>query len=516
MPLPPVPASVRAVHAWRSLTSAVRDVRRGWWEEGVATGRFGIAAGILSPSRSMVGRRPRDQAEHLKYYRLSPPFRKVVGRVGQAVAGARWTLSAFRGRAEMALARDYAGADPAGRALVLRAARESGQLVPIQDHPALSAIRDGAPVPGLVGHLTDRLTEICMIAAGEAFWALEPNEAGVPYRAWILPPHWVYEVPTLGRPFYRVEVPSGGGFDLPASWVLWLRDADPWDPYGRGVGYGAALAEEVETDEDAARQIRLFFHQGMKPEVLLMGPGLTETKRERIGRDWIDNLRGLWKRWQFHMIDAPAGAKVHQLSQDFDGKGLVKLRRWDSDVIRETIGVNPEVVGEIVGSNRATSLVARINFRENVLVPRLEYRRAVYQHQLLPLYNSPRPLVVDYELPALEDSEREIEYAKGSPWAESWAAQIKRQGGEPAAGLEDLYVIPAKMRVASLAGLLAEARAGEAKAAADASVAAWRAAHPGEVPSSQGSGGSGGGDSGTGTAQSGGEAAGQGQGTGGA
>ena len=485
MPLPEIPLSIRISHNVRALARAVGDVRRGVWDTGVQQGggNMGVLSGILSPSRSMASRRIRDQSEHLKYYRYSPPFRKVVRRVAQACAGANWTVNAFRGSRENSLARDYRGGSPEVRAGVLAEARAAGQLVPVRDHPALSVIREGCPVPGLVGHLTDKVTEICLLAAGEAFWVLQPNEKGVPSASWIIPPHWVMDTPSIGRPFFHVEVPGGGGWDLPAAWVLWFRDADPWDPYGRGVGDGAALAEEIETDEDAARQIRLFFHQGMKPEVLLMGPGLTDNKRERIEREWVDKLRGLWKRWQFHMIDAPAGAQVHQLSQDFDGEKLTKLRRWDSDIIRETIGVNPEVVGEIVGSNRATSLVARINFRENVVTPRLDYRRAVYQYQLLPLYDSPRPLVVDWELPPLEDTDREIEYAKESPWAASWGDQIRRQGLEPAPGLDDLYMIPAKNRVVSLAALLAEARAAEAQALAKEQVALWQAAHPGEVQS---------------------------------
>jgi len=445
-----------------------------------------VFSGILSPGRALANRRLRDQAEHLKYYRYSPPFRKVVRRVAQATTGVQWTISAFKGSKQNSFARDYAVGDPDIRKMVAREARVAGQLVPVSEHPALSVIREGCPVPGLVGHLTEKLTETCLIAAGEAFWVLQPNDAGVPAHAWIIPPHWVFETPSAGRPFYHLQVPGGGGgWDLPAEWVVWFRDADPWDPYGRGVGDAASLAEEIETDEDAARQIRLFFHQGMKPEVLLMGPGLTDNRKERIEREWVDKLRGLWKRWQFHMIDAPAGAQMHQLSQDFDGEKLVKLRRWDSDIIRETIGVNPEVVGEIVGSNRATSLVARINFRENVVIPRLEYRRAVYQFQLLPLYKSPRPLVIDYALPPLEDTDREIAYAEHSPWAASWGDQVTRQGLEPAPELADLYMIPAKNRVVSLASLVAEARAAEAQALAKEAVALWQAAHPGEVPAAQ-------------------------------
>lgn len=483
MPLPPIPLSVRLSHNVKALSRAFGDVQRGVWDTGAHVGGMGVLSGILSPTRSLMNRRLRDQSEHLKYYRYSPPFRKVVGRIGQATAGALWTINAFKGPRESSLAREYRNGSPEVRAMVLREAKKSKQLVPILDHPALSVIQDGCPVPGLVGHMMDKLTEICLIAAGEAFWVLEPNEAGVPGRAWILPPHWVFETPAVGRPSYHVQVPGGGGWDLPAEWVLWFREADPWDPYGRGVGYGAALAEEIETDEDAARQIRLFFHQGMKPEILLMGPGLTESKQEKIGREWVDKLRGLWKRWQFHMIDAPAGAQIHNLSQDFDGEKLTKLRRWDSDIIRETIGVNPEVVGEIVGSNRATSLVARINFRENVVTPRLDYRRAVYNFQLLPLYKSPKPLAVDWALPPVEDTDREISYAEASPWAFSWADQITRQGGVPAPGLEDLYVIPAKSTVVSLGSLIARARADEARALADEAVAVWQAAHPGEIPS---------------------------------
>ena len=173
-----------------------------------------------------------------------------------------------------------------------------------------------------------------------------------------------------------------------------------------------------------------------------MGPGLKKDKRDNIREEWVDRLRGLYKRWMFHMIDAPQGATIHQLSQDFDGEGLIKLRRWDSDVIRETFGVNPEIFGEVSGSNRATSQMAKVNYREQVVVPRMEYRLAVFQHEVLPLYRSPRPLVADYELAPLEDAELALEHVKAAPFAASLGDHRRFMGLPVRDGDDEVHFVP--------------------------------------------------------------------------
>lgn len=427
------------------LRSAGRAVASLFSSTDVPRGPVDIMTGILGPNRAYILRRTRDQSEQLRYYKDSPPFRKVTHRIGEAVAAARWHLYAFRGKRERSYSQEFrTTSEKSVRTQILRDAAATGEMTEVFDHPFLDILREGSPL--LLGHLQDRVTEICYTAAGEAFWVLEPNDAGVPCRAWMIPPHWVVDVPTSTEPWYGIEIPAAGRYEIPAGWVVWFRDPDPHDPYARGVGFAASLAPEIETDHDAAEQIRLFFHQGMKPEILLMGPGLKSERAENLRQDWVDRLRGLYKRWQFHTIDAPADAQIHQLSQDFDGDGLIKLRRWDSDIIRETLGVNPEILGEVVGSNRATSYMARVHWKENVVGPRLEYRRAVYQHTILPMYQSPRPLVVEWEIPAVEDQEMEQEYATVAPWAASWAQQAARQGIMAPDGSDKIYMVPINMR----------------------------------------------------------------------
>lgn len=401
-------------------------------------------------------RRTGDQGQQLKYYTESAPYRRVVGKVAEDEASLRWHLYVGRGgksdTGKAAVRRALASRNKAMRAAVIKEARTAGDLTEIEDHPWLEMRTSGNPL--MDGHQVDKLGEIMYCSAGESFVAMEPNPAGVPYREWILPPHWIMQVPSLPLPFFQVVVPTGGTFNIPPEWMVWDCDASAHDPYWRGIGTGSSLAAEIESDDAAATQIRLFFEQGMRPDFLLMGPGLDDKKQEGIRNDWVDRLSGLYKRWMFHMLDAPPGAQYIQIGQDFDGQGLTALRTWEHTAIRQVFGVTPEVLGEILDVSRATATTADRRYQNGVLVPRAERKRRLQQNRVLPLYKSPRHLVCDYELPPTADPDLELGYATLAPYAASLEQHCLRQGIEPPKGSDKVYFLPIGVKAVTQADIL--------------------------------------------------------------
>jgi hypothetical protein len=421
-------------------------------DESLASAAHGLLGGFLSRGGALAGSQTRAQGELLRLYGTTPIIRMVSYKIAETIASCQWSLHAMRGSQQRARAAHYAAQQRYWRLRSATKLRAAGELEEVEAHPFLDGVRLGTPL--LLGHLNLQVSQICYDVSGEYFWVLDRNAAGVPHRWWVVPPHWVSETPTLQTPFFRILV-HGVNIEIPIEDMVWVRDPDPWSPYRRGTGAARSLAEELDADRFAGSFTSQFFANNAVPNLLIMGPKLNETTRGQMSRRWLDRLQGLYKKWLPYFMEAPHGAQVKELSQDFQAMNLVELRNRHKSLAMEVFGLNPEILGHVVGSNRATSTMAQQNFRAHVVIPRLELIRAVFQYRILPLYNSPRPLVAEYTLPELQDPELELDYFKAAPWAQSISEIRRRQGADPAEDLpDDVHAIPLAVRWKSRAELL--------------------------------------------------------------
>ena len=71
-----------------------------------------------------------------------------------------------------------------------------------------------------------------------------------------------------------------------------MRDLKPLDPYRRGLGQAEALADEVETDEYAAKFQKKFFYNDATPGIVISMPGANDDQQTRFLAKWDERLRG--------------------------------------------------------------------------------------------------------------------------------------------------------------------------------------------------------------------------------
>ena len=99
---------------------------------------------------------------------------------------------------------------------------------------------------------------------------MERNALGTPIALWPVPPSWVRRTPNAKHPFYTIHGMYGAGLassdiDIPASEVLYFKDPDPANPYGRGSGIAKSLNDEIEIDDYASKHLKAFFYNRAKP-----------------------------------------------------------------------------------------------------------------------------------------------------------------------------------------------------------------------------------------------------------
>lgn len=366
----------------------------------------GMLSGIMPQ-----GQPPRrGTRELLQSYGTMPWLRAACSRVSYRVAATPWKLLVVRpGKGERAI--KYIKAqigDPQSRRRAIKDARSQLEVEEITNHPMLDLLNNANPQ--MTGLNARRVTQAWLDIAGEGPWLLERDGLGTPFAYWPIPPHWVRRTASPGQPFYELGFGSWN-INIPETEFVLFRDPDLENPYGRGSGMAAALSDELETDEYAAKHTKAWFYNRAVPPVLVSGDGIPPDQAKRLEEDWSRKNRGFWNAFKTYFLGAKVD--VHQLSQTFDDMQLVELRKFERDTIIQVYGVPPEILGIVENSNRATIEAATLIFAEQVLEPRLELMREVMQVRLVPEYDE--RLILEYESPVPADREFELKAAQAAP-----------------------------------------------------------------------------------------------------
>lgn len=387
---------------------------------------------------------PRQMTGMLLAYAKSPWVRAVVSKIGDVVGSVQWRLYGWRGptgKFQRNIGLQQGGVCPKAIALG-DVDMDGGELVPIVDHPLLRLLTATNGVfPGSVGMMQ---TQVTLDLTGESYWLLGPGDAAetyIPDRYWIFPPTWIKRLPTAEKDSYEIQSPYWNG-EIPAPMLFRFVDPNPADPYGRGAGALAAMGDEIDTDEFAAKHVRSWFYNRAVPDLLITGSNMEKSDLVRLEMGWMQKLRGFMKANRPFFLNKDV--TVTQLSQKFSDMELTDLRKWERDVIIHGLGVPPEILGVVENSNRATIDAADYLFTQWVCVPRLDMIRAFLQWHLIPYYDD--RLIIGYISPVQEDREHQLAVAKAAPWSLSSHQWAKLGGWEPPDG-DPVYILPWNQRV---------------------------------------------------------------------
>ena len=399
------------------------------------------ARNVSSPQSWMVdlmsgGQAPkRGTKELLRAYGMMPRLRAVTQRIGEDVAAVAWHLYLMR-ETQGTVGRDAILRRGMWRERVTRRAllTRQGAVEELVEHPFLEMF--AYMNPELDGRITRQVVQTHLDLKGEGYLLIDRNAVRMPTLLWPIPPHWVQSLPTKGNPVFIVRFPTFTTA-VPSEDVLWLRDPDPENPYGRGTGVAQALGDELDTDEYAAQHTKTWFANRSIPPLMITAEGATDAEIIAAKALWNAQLQGVNKAHQ--PFWSPVKLDVKELSHTFAEQQLIQLREFERNTIIQTYGMPPELLGVIESSNRATIDASDFLYGRHLLIPRLERWRAALQHQLLPQYDD--RLILDYDSPVPEDREYELRVAQAAPWSRTRNEWRTLQGLEPRQD-GDEYLLP--------------------------------------------------------------------------
>ena len=163
-----------------------------------------------------------------------------------------------------------------------------------------------------------------------------------------------------------------------------MRDLNPYDPFGRGLGQSEPLADEIEIDEYAAKFQKNFFLNDGTPSTIVSGEDLTEDQRKRLEATWGESHKGVRNSHRFAVLKS--NVTVQKLAENMKDMDMIQGRIFIRDAVLEHFGVPREIMGITESSNRATSEAAQYIYAQNVLIPKLRMREEAINTQLLPMF----------------------------------------------------------------------------------------------------------------------------------
>jgi len=254
------------------------------------------------------------------------------------------------------------------------------RLEPLENHPLLQAIDD--PNPIMVRWPLMFATVASLKLTGRAFWWLVEDHGKL--NVWPIPSHWI-EPGDLLRGTWKLK-PFGGidEIELPGESIASFYLPDPSNPFAC-ISPLQSQAAAVATDEQIQTSQHRAFINGLHPGMAIkvgrlpgMQPGMPgdrpvlepEQRAELI--DMVRKLYGGVMRREDPIIIDGLIEGIERLTNLPSEMDYLDSGKQTKARIMQAFGVNPIIVGETEGANRAQAWVAEKSFCDNTCNPIVE------------------------------------------------------------------------------------------------------------------------------------------------
>lgn len=309
-------------------------------------------------------------------------------------------------------------------------------LEEVENHPLLDLLY--CPNPFMTKDEFMEMTVLHMELAGEAFWYVIRNSAGVPIELWPLMPYLV-QIKKHPQKFiegYAYITPGGSTMVIEPNDVIHFKYVNPNDLY-RGMSVVRASARAVDTDAHAADWNRNFFYNSAVPDIALEADGtLSDETFKRLKEDWDGRYAGTDNAHKTAILEE--GLKVNVLSMAQRDMEFLEGRKFNRDQILALFRVSGAILGIQENSNRATAESAEYVFSKRVVKPKM-MRIANRITEDLAIQFDPK-LVVGFENPVPEDKDYLLKEKEVS--INKWRTinEVREdEGHDPVKGGEAIY-----------------------------------------------------------------------------
>lgn len=286
-------------------------------------------------------------------------------------------------------------------------------LEPLESHGLLDSIHE--PNPVMVGWQLIFTTVASLELAGESYWWFPEPRGGERQQIWALPPSWI-EPANLMRDSFKIKPYfNAESVEVDASRIAYFSLPDPSDPF-RAHSPLVSQAAAISADESLQRSQAEMFANGLFPRLAFIAGDATDlddNKRRPLLDDDQRNvifdalrkmMQGPARYGQAIILDALIRdvKKISNTAEEMDFESSGKMTK---SRILQAYGVNPIILGEIEGANRASAAVADKSFCRNVVNPLMELMSQVLTRWACPIFARNGERLIAWFDPARPDDE---------------------------------------------------------------------------------------------------------------
>jgi len=221
---------------------------------------------------------------------------------------------------------------------------------------------------------------------GESYWALNFNALGEPAEIILPYPHRMSVVPAKEFPFVKGYVYGTGAEAVPfdVNEIIHFKYPNPLNQY-HGLAPARAIGINLDAEQNADKWVNQFFYNSARPDgVIQFDYNLSDEQFEKLKKQWSEKYKGVSKAHQVALLEG--GGKYLQIQNSIKDMDFPNLKQKNRDVILGVFGMPQSVMGISENVNKANAEAGDYTFARWIVKPRLDWKKAKLQEQLIPKF----------------------------------------------------------------------------------------------------------------------------------
>ncbi len=278
---------------------------------------------------------------------------------------------------------------------------------------------------------------------GESFWALNFNALGEPAEIILPYPHLMSVVPAKSFPFVKGYVYGTGADAVPfdVNEIIHFKYPNPLNQY-RGLAPARAIGINLDAEQNADKWVNQFFYNSARPDgVIQFDYNLSDEQFEKLKKQWSEKYKGVSKAHQVALLEG--GGKYLQIQNSIKDMDFANLKQKNRDVILGVFGMPQSVMGISENVNKANAEAGDYTFARWIVKPRLDWKKAKIQEQLIPKFRRSENLTLGFKEVVPETAEQKRLDAESGVRTGYWTVNEARIAtGKDAVPSGDVLLIP--------------------------------------------------------------------------
>ena len=280
----------------------------------------------------------------------------------------------------------------------------------IYKHPVLSLLKQVNPFQTSNEFIA--LDTIYNELVGESFWVLNFNALGEPAEIVLPYPQLMSVVPAKEFPFVKGYVYGTGADAVPfdVNEIIHFKYPNPLNQY-RGLAPAKAIGINLDAEQNADKWVNQFFYNSARPDgVIQFDYNLSDEQFEKLKKQWSEKYKGVSKAHQVALLEG--GGKYLQIQNTIKDMDFANLKQKNRDVILGVFGMPQSVMGISENVNKANAEAGDYTFARWIVKPRLDWKKAKIQEQLIPKFKRSENLEIGFKEVVPETAEQKVAQAE--------------------------------------------------------------------------------------------------------